>query len=301
MRYAHAHARLVSRIRACACTSNCACAGCLHLFAIKIRVKPVMATAKLTAAILFLLISAQAGNGVDDEQQQQCSVDNLPEFGDIYTTSTDRPSRDRFQAIVPAYTFNCTGRVTEWRACLHPGATTNEMYYIQFQVWRPTGIEGCYELVDYNIPLDHAGQEEMNVSDSNVIIEAEGFLSPPGDNGPLHRCVVLPVRESQQIEVQPGDVVGFYVDHFFMENDLGGGGIQWIESTEVKIFYRDNFPRVQIKDQYALFPIEPSACGFQIANETSDLHSLSQTASSAPIITLLFRESNAFSIYSRII
>ena len=152
-----------------------------NYFAMQFTVKRVMATAKLTAAVFLILISAQAGNGVDvDDEQQQCSVDNLPEFGDIYTTSTDRPSRDRFQAIVPAYTFNCTGRVTEWRACLHPGATTNEMYYIQFQVWRPTGIGGCYELVDYNIPLDDAGQEEMNVSDSNVIIEAEGFLSPPG-------------------------------------------------------------------------------------------------------------------------
>ena len=30
------------------------------------------------------------------QQQQQCSIDSLPEFGD---TTNDRPDRDRFQAI----------------------------------------------------------------------------------------------------------------------------------------------------------------------------------------------------------
>ena len=223
-------------------------------------------------------------------QQQQCSVDNLPEFGT--TDGRDRPDRDRFQAIVPAYTFQCTGRVTEWRACVLPGGTTREQYYIQFQVWRPTanGVEGCYELVDYNKPLD-----------STSIIEAEGFLSPPGDNGPLDRCVVLPVRESQQIEVQPGDVVGFYVDHFKDGNDETDGGIQWIDSTEVTVYYTEDIARVDIKRQYALFPIEPSSCGFQVSDETSNSHLLSQSASSAPIISLSFSESNAFPIYSYII
>ena len=74
--------------------------------------------------------------------------------------------------------------------------------------------------------MDDAQQEEMNVSDSADIIEAEGFLSPPGDsNDPLHRCVVLPVRENQQIEFQPGDIVGY---HFLNGNDRTYGGIQWI-------------------------------------------------------------------------
>ena len=227
-------------------------------------------------------------------QQQQCSVDNLPEFGDI----GNRPDRDRFQAIVPAYTFQCTGRVTEWRACVWPGRRSEE-YYIQFQVWRPTanGIEGCYELVDYNIPLDDAEQEEMNISDSTSIIEAEGFLSPPGDsNDPLDRCVVLPVRESQQIEVQPGDVVGYYVDSFRYGDDYNRGGIQWISSTEVTVYYTENIARVDIKTQYALSGLDPSSCGFQ-ADESSNSHSLTLTALSAPIISLGFSESNALPIY----
>ena len=217
------------------------------------------------------------------QQQQQCSVDNLPEFGDIGVWPN---IGNRFQAIVPAYTFLCTGRVTEWRACVLPGGSASEQYYIQFQVWRPTanGVDGCYELVDYNIPLDDAGQE--------------GFLSPPGDNGPLHRCVVLPVRESQQIEVQPGDVVGYYVDRFENGEYPTDGGVQWISSTEVIVYQRFDIPRVDIKTQYVLNSniINPSSCGFQISDETSNYY-LSTTSASAPIISLNFSESNALPIY----
>ena len=233
-------------------------------------------------------------------QQQQCSVDNLPEFGS--TDDRDRPGTDRFQAIVPAYTFQCTGRVTEWRACVQPGGSASHQYYIQFQVWRPTanGVDGCYELVDYNIPLDDAREEEMNVSDSTSIIEAEGFLSPLEDrNDPLDHCVVLPVRESQQIEVQPGDVVGFYVDRFRDGVDRTDGGIQWTDSTVGTVYYTDDIPRVDIKTQYAI-NVNPTACGFQLS-PTENSHSLSQTAASAPIISLSFSESNAFPIYSYII
>ena len=204
-------------------------------------------------------------------QQQQCSVDRLPVFGTTNTRAI--PDFDRFQAIVPAYTFQCSGRVTEWRACVQPGGFSDERYYIQFQVWRPTGIDGCYDLVGYNTPLDDEDSEE--------------FLSPPGDSGdPLHRCVVLPVRESQQIEFQAGDVIGYYVDHFRYNRDQNGGGIQWIENEDVVVYYRDNLPREDIKSQYAIdiTNIDPSVCGFP--TETSDLHSLSTVASSAPIISI---------------
>ena len=100
-------------------------------------------------------------------------------FGD--TEDRNTTGNDRFQAIVPAYTFQCSGRVTEWRACVQPGGSDNEQYYIQFQVWRSTGIDGCYELVDYNTPLD---VEESEVSDSVTIIGGEGFLIPGRDSAP---------------------------------------------------------------------------------------------------------------------
>ena len=203
-------------------------------------------------------------------QQQQCSVDRLPVFGD--TEGRDTPDHDRFQAIVPAYTFQCSGRVTEWKACVHPGGSTLPQYYIQFQVWRSTGIDGCYDLVGYNTPLD-ADMSEL--SDSVIIIDGEGYLLPGRDNAP-DRCVVLPVRESLQIEFQPGDVIGYYVDYFFGnylillvdyifgEQDKDYGGIQWIEDDEAVVYYGDDLPREDIKSQYAIgIPnIDPSVCGF---------------------------------------
>ena len=202
-------------------------------------------------------------------------------FGD--TDDRDTPGRDRFQAIAPAYTFQCSGRVTEWRACVQPGSISGEQYYIQFQVWRSTGIVGCYELVDHNTPLD---ADESLVPDS-VIMDGEGFLLPGRGNAP-DRCVVLPVRESQQIEFQPGDVIGYYVDRFRDGVDRNDGGIQWIEDNEVVVYYKDDLPREDIKSQYAIFisNINPSVCGFEISTETSNSHSLSTIASAAPIISL---------------
>ena len=217
------------------------------------------------------------------QQRQQCDVEGLPVFGDT-DDDGENPDRDRFQAIVPAYTFQCSGRVTEWKACLSPGGNSNEQYYIQFQVWRSTGIEGCYDLVDYNTPLDVDGSK---VSESVIIIDGEGFLVLGRDNAPSH-CVVLPVTESQQIEFQPGDVIGYYVDHFRGGQDRSNGGIQWIDDGKVVVHYRDNLPREDIKSQYAIgiSDIDPSVCGFEISPETIDLHSLGVTSFSAPIIGL---------------
>ena len=233
---------------------------------------------------------------VAGQQQQQCSVDNLPEFGD--TDGRDTPDTDRFQAIVPAYRFQCAGRVTEWRACVQPGGSAREQYYIQFQVWRPTDIGGCYKLVDYNIPMDEkadyssnrqqdddSNEEESDSEDHGI----EGFLSPPGDkNDPLDHCVVLPVEESQQIEVQPGDIVGYYVDHFRDGDDRTDGGIQWIANggTEVVVYYTDDIPRADIKTEYGIVinGLVPS-CGF-VPDSNSSSHTISSSANSVPIISL---------------
>ena len=219
-------------------------------------------------------------------QQQQCSVDRLPDFGD---TTNERPDNDRFQAIVPAYRFNCSGRVTEWGACVQPGGMSAEQYYIQFQVWRSTRTEGCYELVGYNIPLDDANEEERNISDSGTIIQREGSLGPPGgdDDDPLRRCVVLPVRESKQIDFMAEDVVGYYVDHF--KNDVDedrdiGAGIQWDEDSVVEVYYKDGISREDIKSQYALNGPNPTECGVPVSDSNS--HTLSDSSTSAPIISV---------------
>ena len=171
--------------------------------------------------------------------------------------------------------------MAEWGACVQPGGSRNEQYYIQFQVWRLTGTEGCYELVGYNIPLDDANEEERNISDDDTIIEREGFLSPPP------RCVVLPVRESKQIDFMAGDVVGYYVDRFHNGMERDSGGIQWIANSGIGVHFRDNLPREDIKSQYALFNgPDPTECGFPVSDGTIDLHTLSTTSASAPIISV---------------
>ena len=209
--------------------------------------------------------------------QQQCSVDRLPVFGD--TVFKDSPDIDRFQALVPAYTFQCSGRVAEWKACVFPGSGNGDQYYIQFQVWRSTGIEGCYDLVGYNTPLD---VDRSQVSDSVVFINGEGFLLHGKDSAP-DGCVVLPVRENNQIDFQSGDVIGYYFDYFINGYNLQDlGGIQWIENNQVVIHYRADLPREDIKSQYAIGV--NNVCGFP--TENTDLHYLSNVASSAPIISL---------------
>ena len=212
----------------------------------------------------------------------QCSVDTLPPFGD--TDDRDTPNHDRFQAIVPAYTFQCSGRVTEWKACINPGGRSIDQYYIRFQVWRPTDISGCYSLVNFNSPVDEDGED--------------GVLYPPGtnDNDSLHRCVVLSVPEDQQIEVQSGDVVGYYVDRFRDGEDQDGrGGIQWIEGGNgVAVYYRqetdddddDELPREHIKSHYALGGVNPTSCGFPMSDNSINSYSLTTSISASPIISL---------------
>ena len=159
--------------------------------------------------------------------------------------------------------------MAEWGACVQPGGSSNEQYYIQFQVWRPTGTEGCYELVDYNEPP---------VDDSHEDDILSGILSP------VDHCVVLTVRENEQINFQPGDVVGYYVDRFRNDIDEDGGGIQWINDSEVVVYYRDGLSREDIKSQYALNGPNPTECGFPVLDSNS--HTLSASSSSAPIISL---------------
>ena len=203
----------------------------------------------------------------------QCSVDNLPPFGT--TDFRDAPDRDRFQAIVPGYTFQCSGRVTWWGACVQPGGSSRCQFYIQFQVWRPTDISGCYSLVNFNRPVDENGDD--------------GFLSPPGDrDDPLHRCVVLSVPGDQQIEVQSGDVVGYYVDHFRDGEDRDDGGIQWIKDDPniVVVHYRDELPREDIKSHYAVGGVNPTSCGFPTSVGSINSYSLTTSTQAAPIISL---------------
>ena len=94
------------------------------------------------------------------------------------------------QAIIPDYSFDCYGNVTQWGAYVErPGR--NEEYTLDFQVWRRSGggqgTTGDYDFVGSNL---------------------FSSISPAGGSeGQIQRDV--PVE--QQIQVRPGDVIGFYL------------------------------------------------------------------------------------------
>ena len=149
--------------------------------------------------------------------------------------------------------------------------SVSDQYYIQFQVLRPNGPTGCYSLVDYNHPPDNNGMESYLVTIDD-------------DNSPLDRCVVLTVEEDEQIEVQSGDIVGYYVDHF--KDDSDDNGIEWIEGyNDVVVYYEDDLPRESIKSHYGV-DIHPTECDFELpANEDTNSYYISQATSAAPIIS----------------
>ena len=131
--------------------------------------------------------------------------------------------RHQHQAIIPSYRFDCCGEITEWRADVEQGGNGDDMMYtLDFQVWRPAAnvsITGCYSMVGFNrftsIPL------------SDSVTDA---LSP-----------MLP---EQRIQVQPGDVLGFYVENARDRPDDRGvvlardGSVQGEYETE-EVWYAD--------------------------------------------------------------
>ena len=182
-----------------------------------------------------------------------------------FVFSKIQKSNDRLQAIVPALNFSCTGRVTEWRACVVYGGPYAR-YYMQFQVWRSTEVQGCYTLVGSNAsPLGANGVIDVN-------------LLP----APTNLCVDLPIAENEQIEFQPGDVVGYYADHFSSFGvDRTFGGVQWIEDDNVVVYHAVYVPLSDLKTEYAISPLGPDPSA-----STSNSHVLAMLTSGAPIITI---------------
>ena len=121
------------------------------------------------------------------------------------------------QAIIPEYTFTCRGSVVQWGACVNPRGD-NDRYDIYFEVWRPTGTDGCYSLIG-----------------SNVVTNAVA-----GNIHNVRACIVIDVPDNELVTVQPGDVVGFYADRV---NGNGNGGVELDEGTQyenLEVWYRSN-------------------------------------------------------------
>ena len=124
--------------------------------------------------------------------QEICGVSDLPPFRD-----TEHFQREglinRISAIVPSYTFTCSGVVRRWRAHVERRRNRYDRYELTFSVWRPA--DGCtYDKVGEN---NHSG------------------LAPELDgNGEALGSVTLDVREEDRFSVESGDFVGFSVRHY---------------------------------------------------------------------------------------
>ena len=127
----------------------------------------------------------QVGNG-----------DGLPSFQDY--RSTDRITRHH-QAIIPSYKFVCDqmcGNITEWGVDVVPGSSRS-YYTLDLQVWRPSPTvddstdTGCYSLVGNN-------------RFTSILLT-------------LNLVIVTPSPQDQ-VQFQPGDVIGFYVEEARVPN-----------------------------------------------------------------------------------
>ena len=125
---------------------------------------------------------------------QTNSEDGLP-FFQGYSGDTGRPNRriqHQHQAIITSYKFNCCGNVTAWGVDLNPEEELARFTF-DFQVWRPSPTvneDGCYSLVN------------------NFITRSISLTTSPAVS---HVARVTPSPE-YQLQFQPGDVLGFYVE-----------------------------------------------------------------------------------------
>ncbi len=185
---------------------------------------------------------------------------NLPNF--VRPGGVGEPQDNPIQVIITSYKFACCGVVTEWRAIVHNSGFIyfeEQPYTIFFQVWRlnspsPVDTDGCYTMQGTNhfSPISLAD----NLSADKGIVTG------------------IPL-ESERIEVQPGDVVGFYLE----SSRSTGDGIQFARNTDD----RDNTsPYTDETVWFATGSLTPEAtCMYPVG--TSGL--LSSSTNLAPLIT----------------
>ena len=182
-----------------------------------------------------------------------CQTDclpNIPPFMDRGGGNTPRLPNG-IQAIVPAYTFGCYGRILEWGACVEPG-NRRERYDIHFQVWRsqPAAQISSFSLIGSNV--------QRNLR-------------------PSRSCVTVTVPVDEQIAVEPGDVVGFYFSHTNPRRRMEPAGVQVDNNAAgIDIWYEDGSPLCSLDSN------PQSSCALSIG-AAGDLR---LRTTGAPIITV---------------
>ncbi len=166
------------------------------------------------------------------------------------------------QAIVTSYQFDCCGVVTQWRAFVERSGGAffqDQPYTISFQVWRPNSpspvdTDGCYTMQGTNhfspIPLS-----DPNTADRGIVTG-------------------IPLQ-SERIEVQPGDVVGFYLESSRNDDDgiqFAGDGDNTSPYTDEAVWFATG----------SVTPRPEAACMYPVGISGQ----LSSSCSLAPLITV---------------
>ena len=131
---------------------------------------------------------------------QNCLTTNnsngLPMFQG-YTDNAGGPGRrihHQHQAIIPSYKFNCCGNIIEWGVDLNPDRDEDDKTFdFILQVWRPSPTlqtDSCYSLIN-----DHRIMSTVIKKDLQT--------------GRVAKVTTLP---QNQLQFEPGDVLGFYVE-----------------------------------------------------------------------------------------
>ncbi len=172
-----------------------------------------------------------------------------------YTGVEDDTIPRGHQAIIPSYRFDCSGCITEWGVDVHKGGATNsKVYTLDLQVWRPSPTDqGCYSLVGNNY-----------------------FTSVPLEITQVARVTPLP---KDWIEVQQGDVIGFFVDNPNNEKN----GVVAIEELEGSPQARYTMDEVWYGDIRQYTPSN-SECPYSIGTQSNAI--LNTMRMAAPVISL---------------
>ena len=130
------------------------------------------------------------------------------------------------------------------------GGRDDNRYTITFQVWHPSenaSIDGCYRLVGENT------FHEIDLEDGGLVCESPEL--------------------GTEIPVQPGDVVGFHIDH---ESGPGNRGIQLDDSYSTeRVWFQENAT-----------PTGESGCMFPVG----DGRTLRMFTNHAPILSVTLGE-----------
>ena len=190
--------------------------------------------------------------------QQKCLVPANPRgiIPSHALTADNRPvlRLNGRQVIVTSYQFQCCGTITAWRTYVsHSGLPhQNGVYSISFQVWRPTTPElvdnGCYIM---------AGEDRY-----------EKIILPEQPRGLVNRTV----PEPSPLNVQPGDVLGFFLTSTMEVTD----GIHFNDDEE------SGFTDEQVWYNTGSLAVNSAACPFPTGPDGV----LSGSIRAAPVLSL---------------